>query len=118
MSNELKSIRVLAFTSCGHCPLAIVELKGKCKPMEVYCPLQKEDGHPKLVYETSYIGSLHDDCPLPTVEQFRSAYSKRLSLADAVEFVELCNRVRGVYRYGQGTNTKKELDDAMPNRRR
>ena len=113
-----KSIRVLAFTSCGHCPLAIVKLKGKCKPMEVYCPLQREDGCPKLVYKTSYIGSLHEDCPLPTIEQFYSTYSKRSSLEGKAEFVELCNRVRGVYRYGQGTNTEKELDDAMPNRRR
>lgn len=111
-----EEIRVLAFTSCGHCPLAIVKLKGKCEPMEVYCPLQKEaeTGLPKLVYETSYIGNLHPDCPLPTLPQLTNQCSG-MSSEEAKEFMEYCNRVRGVYRYGQGTNTKKDLKAAMPN---
>jgi len=113
-----KDIRVLAFTCCGHCPIAIVELRGKCEPMEVYCPLQKDGDtlKPKLIYKTSMISSLHPDCPLPTLAQLEKQCSSK-SLKDAKEFIEYCNRVRGVVEFGQGSNTKKDLDEAMPNRK-
>ena len=83
------TVKMLAFTSCGHCPLAIVKLHGKCEPMDVYCPLQfDEDGTYKLICQTSYIGKLREDCPLPPLEKWQKKLSELTTKKEQEDFVE------------------------------
>jgi len=112
MKSKGSGVKVLAFTSCGHCPLALVKLQGKCKSMKVYCPLQRgEDETFKLVYETSYIGKLHEGCPLPFAEQWVEQYT---ALKDKVAFTERCNRVKFAVSYGQYCPSRDDLKEALP----
>jgi len=65
------TVKMLAFTNCGHCPLAIVKFGKKCEPMNVYCPLQVDgNGKFKRVFRTSFINKLDPSCPIPSYEKW------------------------------------------------
>jgi len=82
------TIKILSFTCCGHCPLAIVKLRGKCEPMDVYCPLRFDaDGTHKKVYSSHLLDKLDLNCPIPSLETWQAKLSELKSKEDREDFV-------------------------------
>lgn len=110
-------IKVLAFTSCGHCPISRTVLLSKMDGMEVYCFLQLDKKlAPKLVYKGHYAHVLDEGCPLHTIDQLKSLLGRKKD-DNKAELVDKIHRIQFAYQTGpRWCYDVKDLDLAMPNR--